>query len=169
MKRLFLIIAIFVFISCVQQSEIKGLEQIVSSEIKSTLPSTWTYEPIAFSNIDSVMSSIEDLAQYRELLQQQARIDSLYDERESARIAEEISDLKLKFHPYYIGQKILHAYLCTTDFGDSLFIDEFILDKHKNIIKKKSSSIYVQSPDSIRLESTQKQLKHFLDKAVEWK
>lgn len=154
--------------SCSNQSK-DGIEQLITENVQSSLPSGWIYEPIAFSVTDSAMSRIEDTQQYKELLERQAQIDSSFIHDETIGYYEEMKELKSKFTPHYIGKKIIHAYLCSTDFGDSLFIDTYIVGSDGNITKSNAASVYVSSPDSVRMESTKKQLKQFLDEAVKWK
>ena len=80
----------------------------------------------------------------------------------------QIEDLKKKFTPKLIGKKILHAYMCSTDFGDSLFISEFIIDKKYNVSQGKKTSQYINTPDSLRLETTKQQLTDFLNMAIKY-
>ena len=168
MKKLiyFLVGLSGILYSCSNQSE-DGIEQLITENVQSSLPSGWTYEPIAFSITDSAMSRIEDTQQYKELLERQAQMDSVFGGSEA--IENEIEHVKTQFHPQYIGQNILHAYLCSTPLGDSLFIEKFTINGNEILAREKGSSIYIESPDSVRMESTKKQLKQFLDEAVKWK
>lgn len=154
--------------SCSNTSEM-DIEKLVSNFAQSSLPETWTYEPIAYSVTDSAMSKVEDTKQYQELVEAQAQLDSTFIYDKAIGYYEEMKDLKSKFTPYYIGKKIIHAYLCSTDFGDSLFINTYIVGTDGDITKSNSTSVYVSSPDSVRMESIKKQLKQFLDQAVKWK
>jgi len=163
-----LIIISFFFCSCSNAPQ-EEIEKSISNFIKSSLPKTWTYEPIAYSVTDSVMSKIENSKQYKELLEAQAQLDSAFIHNETIGYNEEMKDLESKFTPQYIGKKIIHAYLCTTDSGDSLFINTYIVGVDGDITKSNVTSVYVSSPDSVRMESTKKQLKQFLDEAVKWK
>ena len=143
------------------------IELLITKEIQNSLPNHWIYEPIAFSVIDSAISRVEDTQQYKELLEKQAQMDSVFDDSEA--IEKEIENVKTQFHPQYIGQNILHAYLCSTTLGDSLFIEKFTINGNEILARKKGFSIYIESPDSVRMESTKSQLKQFLDEAVKWK
>ena len=156
------------FCSCNNTSE-EGIENSISDFVQSSLPDTWTYEPIAYSVTDSAMSKVEDTKQYQELVEAQAQLDSTFIYDKAIGYYEEMKDLKSKFTPHYIGKKIIHAYLCSTDFGDSLFINTYIVGADGDITKSNSTSVYVSSPDSVRMESIKKQLKQFLDQAVKWK
>jgi hypothetical protein len=156
------------FCSCNNTSE-EGIENSISDFVQSSLPDTWTYEPIAYSVTDSAMSKVEDTKQYQELVEAQAQLDSTFIYDKAIGYYEEMKDLKSKFTPHYIGKKIIHAYLCSTDFGDSLFINTYIVGTDGDITKSNSTSVYVSSPDSVRMESIKKQLKQFLDQAVKWK
>lgn len=144
---------ILLFCSCSNAPQ-EEIEKSISSFIKSSLPKTWTYEPIAYSVTDSVMSKIEDSKQYKELLEAQAQLDSAFIHNETIGYNEEMKDLESKFTPQYIGKKIIHAYLCTTDSGDSLFINTYIVRADGDITKSNVTSVYVFSPDSVRMEST---------------
>lgn len=163
MKKLiyFLVGLSGILYSCSNQSE-DGIEQLITDNVQSSLPSGWTYEPIAFSVTDSAMSRIEDTQQYKELLERQAQMDSVFGGSEA------IENVKTQFHPQYIGQNILHAYLCSTPLGDSLFIEKFTINGNEILAREKGPSIYIESPDSVRMESTKKQLKQFLDEAVKF-
>lgn len=108
--------------SCSNTSEM-DVEKLVSNFVQSSLPENWTYEPIAYSVTDSAMSKVEDTKQYQELVEAQARLDSAFIHDETIGYYEEMKELKSKFTPHYIGKKIIHAYLCSTNFGDSLFIN----------------------------------------------
>lgn len=156
------------FCSCNNTSE-EGIENSISDFVQSSLPDTWTYEPIAYSVTDSAMSKVEDTKQYQELVEAQAQLDSTFIYDKAIGYCKEMKDLKSKFTPHYIGKKIIHAYLCSTDFGDSLFINTYIVGTDGDITKSNSTSVYVSSPDSVRMESIKKQLKQFLDQAVKWK
>lgn len=168
-ERIVLFISVFFFMcSCSNTSEM-DIEKLVSNFAQSSLPETWTYEPIAYSVTDSAMSKVEDTKQYQELVEAQTQLDSAFIHDEAIDCYEEMKKLKSKFTPHYIGKKIIHAYLCSTDFGDSLFINTYIVGTDGDITKSNSTSVYVSSPDSVRMESIKKQLKQFLDQAVKWK
>lgn len=154
--------------SCGNTSE-KDIEKLVSNFVQSSLPEIWTYEPIAYSVADSAMSKVEDTKQYQELVEAQAQLDSVCIHDETIGYYEEMKELKSKFTPHYIGKKIIHAYLCSTDFGDSLFINTYIVGDDGDITRSNATSVYISSPDSVRMESAKKQLKQFLDEAVKWK
>lgn len=142
------------------------IELLITKNIQNSLPNDWTYEPIAFSVTDSAISRVEDTQQYKELLEKQAQMDSVFGGNEA--IEKEIENVKAQFHPQYKGKNILHAYLCSTTLGDSLFIEKFTINGNEILAREKGSSIYIESPDSVRMESTKKQLKQFLDEAVKW-
>lgn len=161
-------IAFLFFCSCNNTSE-EEIQKSISDFIQSSLPETWTYEPIAYSATDSAMSKVEDTKQYQELVEAQAQLDSTFIHDEAIGHYEEMKELKAKFTPHYIGKKIIHAYLCSTNFGDSLFIDTYIVGADGDITKSNATSVYVSSPDSMRMELTKKQLKQFLDEVVKWK
>lgn len=168
-ERIVLFISVFFFMcSCSNTSEM-DIEKLVSNFAQSSLPETWTYEPIAYSVTDSAMSKVEDTKQHQELVEAQTQLDSAFIHDEAIDCYEEMKKLKSKFTPHYIGKKIIHAYLCSTDFGDSLFINTYIVGADGDITKSNSTSVYVSSPDSVRMESIKKQLKQFLDQAVKWK
>ncbi len=167
-KIVLFISVFFLMCSCSNTSK-KDIEKLVSNFAQSSLPENWTYEPIAYSVTDSAMSKIEDTKQYQELVEAQAPLDSAFIHDDTIGYYEEMKDLKSKFTPHYIGKKIIHAYLCSTDFGDSLFINTYIVGADGDITKSNATSVYVSSPDSMRMESTKKQLKQFLDEAVKWK
>lgn len=168
-ERIVLFISVFFFMcSCSNTSEM-GIEKLVSNFVQTSLPETWTYEPIAYSVTDSAMSKVEDTKQYQELVEAQAQLDSAFIHDKTIGYYEEMKDLKSKFTPHYIGKKIIHAYLCSTNFGDSLFINTYIVGADGDITKSNTTSVYVSSPDSMRMESTKKQLKQFLDEAVKLK
>lgn len=160
--------AFLFFCSCNNTSE-EGIGKSISDFVQSSLPETWTYEPIAYSVTDSAMSKVEDTKQYQELVEAQAQLDSAFIHDETIGYYEEMKELKSKFTPHYIGKKIIHAYLCSTDFGDSLFINTYIVGDDGDITRSNATSIYISSPDSVRMESTKKQLKQFLDEAVKWR
>lgn len=164
-----ILFAVFLlFCSCNNTSE-EGIENSISDFVQSSLPDTWTYEPIAYSVTDSAMSKVEDTKQYQELVEAQAQLDSTFIYDKAIGYYEEMKDLKSKFTPHYIGKKIIHAYLCSTDFGDSLFINTYIIGANGDITPNNITSVYISSPDSVRMESTKKQLKQFLDEVVKWK
>lgn len=168
-ERIVLFISVFFFIGSCSNTSKKRVEKLVSNFVQSYLPETWTYEPIAYSVTDSAMSKVEDTKQFQELVEAQAQLDSAFIHDETIGYYEEMKDLKSKFTPHYIGKKIIHAYLCSTDFGDSLFINTYIVGDDGNITRSNATSVYISSPDSVRMESTKKQLKQFLDQAVKWK
>lgn len=145
---------IFIFYSCNNNTSEEGIEKSISDFVQSSLPETWTYEPIAYSVTDSAMSKVEDTKQYQELVEAQARLDSSFIHDETIGYYEEMKKLKSKFTPHYIGKKIIHAYLCSTNFGDSLFINTYIVGADGDITKSNATSVYVSSPDSVRMEST---------------
>lgn len=168
MKGILLFTIVCIFTSCVHQHD-TDIETLISQTVKKDIPKSWSYESIAFSISDSVMSKVEDTKQYQELVEAQAQLDSAFIHDDTIGYYEEMKDLKSKFTPHYIGKKIIHAYLCSTDFGDSLFINTYIVGDDGDITKSNVTSVYVSSPDSVRMESTKKQLKQFLDEAVKWK
>ena len=163
MKGILLFIVVCIFTSCVHQHD-TDIETLISQTVKKDIPKSWSYESIAFSISDSAMSKLEDSKQYKELVKDMVQMDSIaiYSDKQK----EEIDKLKSEYTPHYIGQRILHAYLCSTDSGDSLFIDTYIVGVDGNITKSNATSVYVSFPDSVRMESTKKQLKQFLDEAV---
>lgn len=167
--RIVLFISVFFLMCSCSNTSKKDIEKLVSNFAQSSLPENWTYEPIAYSVTDSAMSKIEDTKQYQELVEAQAQLDSAFIHDDTIGYYEEMKDLKSKFTPHYIGKKIIHAYLCSTDFGDSLFINTYIVGADGDITKSNATSVYVSSPDSMRMESIKKQLKQFLDEAVKWK
>lgn len=167
--RIVLFISVFFLMCSCSNTSKKDIEKLVSNFAQSSLPENWTYEPIAYSATDSAMSKVEDTKQYQELVEAQAQLDSAFIHDDTIGYYEEMKDLKSKFTPHYIGKKIIHAYLCSTDFGDSLFINTYIVGDDGDITRSNATSIYISSPDSVRMESTKKQLKQFLDEAVKWK
>ena len=111
-EKIVLFISVFFFMcSCSNTSEM-DIEKLVSNFAQSSLPETWTYEPIAYSVTDSAMSKVEDTKQYQELVEAQTQLDSAFIHDEAIDCYEEIKKLKSKFTPHYIGKKIIHAYLC---------------------------------------------------------
>lgn len=143
MKHWYIILgfASLFFFSCKNDSD----KNIISKYIQNTIPESWSYEPIAYSVTDSALTKVEDTQQFKELLKQIEQEDSMLipDNRKIEEINLQIENLKKKFTPKLIGKKILHAYMCSTDFGDSLFISEFIIDNKHNITQgKKNFSIY---------------------------
>ena len=72
-----LFIVFLLFCSCNNTSE-EGIENSISDFVQSSLPDTWTYEPIAYSVTDSAMSKVEDTKQYQELVEAQAQLDSTF-------------------------------------------------------------------------------------------
>ena len=168
MKLLYIIIGIasLFFFSCKNDSD----KNIISEYIQNTIPESWSYEPITFSVTDSALTKVEDTQQFKELLKQIEQEDSMLipDNRKIEEINLQIENLKKKFTPKFIGRKILHAYMCSTDFGDSLFISEFIIDNKHNITQGKKTSQYINTPDSLRLETTKQQLTDFLNMAIKY-
>lgn len=78
MKEIVLFISVFFFMcSCSNTSEM-DIEKLVSNFAQSSLPETWTYEPIAYSVTDSAMSKVEDTKQYQELVEAQTQLDSAW-------------------------------------------------------------------------------------------
>ena len=154
------------FFSCKNDSD----KNIISEYIQNTIPESWSYEPITFSVTDSALTKVEDTQQFKELLKQIEQEDSMLipDNRKIEEINLQIENLKKKFTPKFIGRKILHAYMCSTDFGDSLFISEFIIDNKHNITQGKKTSQYINTPDSLRLETTKQQLTDFLNMAIKY-
>ena len=163
-----LFIVSFFLCSCCNTSE-REIERAISNFVQASLPETWTYEPIAYSVIDSAISKVEDTKQYQEYVKAQALLDSAFIHDEATSYYDEKKDLESKFTPHCIGKKIIHAYLCSTDSGDSLFTNTYIVGADGDITKSNATSVYISSPDSVRMESTKKQLKQFLDEAVKWK
>lgn len=94
-ERIVLFISVFFFMcSCSNTSEM-GIEKLVSNFVQSSLPETWTYEPIAYSVTDSAMSKVEDTKQYQELVEAQARLDSSFIHDETIGYYEEMKNLNL--------------------------------------------------------------------------
>lgn len=168
MKHKYIILgfASLFFFSCKNDSD----KNIISKYIQNTIPESWNYEPIAFSVTDSALTKVEDTQQFKKLLRQIKQEDSMLipDNNKIEEINLQIEDLKKKFTPKLIGKKILHAYMCSTDFGDSLFISEFIIDKKYNVSQGKKTSQYINTPDSLRLETTKQQLTDFLNMAIKY-
>lgn len=168
MKHWYIILgfASLFFFSCKNDSD----KNIISKYIQNTIPESWSYEPIAYSVTDSALTKVEDTQQFKELLKQIEQEDSMLipDNHKIEEINLQIEDLKKKFSPKLIGKKILHAYMCSTDFGDSLFISEFIIDNKHNVTQGKKTSQCINTPDSLRLETTKQQLTDFLNMAVKF-
>lgn len=168
MKHWYIILgfASLFFFSCKNDSD----KNIISKYIQNTIPESWSYEPIAYSVTDSALTKVEDTQQFKELLKQIEQEDSMLipDNHKIEEINLQIEDLKKKFSPKLIGKKILHAYMCSTDFGDSLFISEFIIDNKHNITQGKKTSQYINTPDSLRLETTKQQLTDFLNMTIKY-
>lgn len=168
MKHWYIILgfASLFFFSCKNDSD----KNIISKYIQNTIPESWSYEPIAYSVTDSALTKVEDTQQFKELLKLIEQEDSMLipDNRKVEEINLQIENLKKKFTPKFIGRKMLHAYMCSTDFGDSLFISEFIIDNKRNITQGKKTSQYINTPDSLRLETTKQQLTDFLNMAVNY-
>ena len=168
MKHKYIILgfASLFFFSCKNDSD----KNIISKYIQNTIPESWNYEPIAFSVTDSALTKVEDTQQFKKLLRQIEQEDSMLipDNHKIEKINLQIEDLKKKFSPKLIGKKILHAYMCSTDFGDSLFISEFIIDNKHNITQGKKTSQYINTPDSLRLETTKQQLTDFLNMTIKY-
>lgn len=168
MKHWYIILgfASLFFFSCKNDSD----KNIISKYIQNAIPESWSYEPIAYSVTDSALTKVEDTQQFKELLKQIEQEDSMLipDNRKVEEINLQIENLKKKFTPKFIGRKMLHAYMCSTDFGDSLFISEFIIDNKHNITQGKKTSQCINTPDSLRLETTKQQLTDFLNMAVKF-
>lgn len=168
MKHWYIILgfASLFFFSCKNDSD----KNIISKYIQNAIPESWSYEPIAYSVTDSALTKVEDTQQFKELLKQIEQEDSMLipDNHKIEEINLQIEDLKKKFSPKLIGKKILHAYMCSTDFGDSLFISEFIIDNKHNVTQGKKTSQCINTPDSLRLETTKQQLTDFLNMAVKF-
>lgn len=168
MKHWYIILgfASLFFFSCKNDSD----KNIISKYIQNAIPESWSYEPIAYSVTDSALTKVEDTQQFKELLKQIEQEDSMLipDNHKIEEINLQIEDLKKKFSPKLIGKKILHAYMCSTDFGDSLFISEFIIDNKHNVTQGKKTSQCINTPDSLRLETTKQQLTDFLNMAVNY-
>jgi len=162
-KELILIASSFVLLCCTNKATQSKLESIISKDIQNSLPKHQTYEPLSFSKVDSAMSLFIDTKEYKTLAEKIFKIDStrIYDSLvyvdnlyfmgstkpnsykcaqylidEKKQINSQIENLKEKYIPHYIGKFIAHKYKCSTDFGDTIYISNYVIDDNLNIIKK---------------------------------
>lgn len=135
------IILLFMLVGCkrshVQQFDQSEIEYLIGEHIKAELPDNRNYLPLFFTELDSAKSCVEDTPQYQTLQNELNKIDSsfVYDEEAASAIEDRLDELKSKYKPHYIGMELSHAYISSTDFGDSLYIDTYIINDLSNIQK----------------------------------
>ena len=146
MRHILTITLLFIFIGCkhsqLQKYDQSKMEDLIEGYIEKNLPDNRIYLPLFFTELDSAKSSVEDTPQYQNLQVELNKIDSsfVYDEKAALAIENQLKNLKSKYKPHYIGMKLSHAYISTTDFDDSLYIDTYIIDNLLNIQKTNSIS-----------------------------
>lgn len=165
-------ILLFILISCkhsqLQKYDQSKIEHLIEGHIKKNLPDNRIYLPLFFTKLDSAQSSVEDTPQYQNLQAELNMIDSLfvYDEKAALAIEKQLNELRSKYKPHYIGMKLAHAYISTTDFDDSLYIDTYIIDKLLNIQKINSISKAISQEEKGFLET--KKGKDLIQKIYEY-
>jgi len=168
-------------LSCTSKEE--KSKKLVTDYIVTKLPQSWKYESLEFDKIDSAFSDIWDTPQYKEKLreinpydsiimldslrnpEQKIRLDPYFKEQRNIK-QKELDELRRKFTKSYIGYSVVHFYKCKTEFGDSIYVSRFIIDKDfKKIISKTG-----YANDSKRYDSIKAKSKNFLimNNKVNW-
>ena len=175
MKKILMIFLLPILVSCSHQHD--NMKLIIMNEIKANIPAYWTYDTIAFSGVEQAMSEVTDTKQYQDIYKELCQADSLCIadsivcselgmkvtqdlKRKRNQIVAKLKSIKNSYRPHTIGKKVTHAYVCGTDFGDSLYITTFVLDEKNNIIKREPYAIPIskQERDSLKLSSVRKNM-----------
>lgn len=137
---------LFILIGCkhsqVTKYDQSEIEHLIEERIKKSLSDDRIYLPLFFTELDSAKSSVKDTPQYQKLQAELYKIDSsfVYDERAALTIENQLNELRIKYKPHYIGMELSHAYISTTDFDDSLYIETYIINNLSNIQKTNTIS-----------------------------